>query len=75
MGSFVAHGLTQAEAESEVVVHILAGSDTTATAIRSTMLHLVTNARAVAALRAEIDAAGLGEGIVSNARASTLPYV
>ncbi|KAM7219703.1 Pisatin demethylase [Rhypophila decipiens] len=39
LASFIAHGLTQDEAESEVIIKIMAGSDTTATAIRATMLH------------------------------------
>ncbi|KAK1656592.1 pisatin demethylase, partial [Colletotrichum godetiae] len=45
LGSFVAHGLTQKEASSEILMQILAGSDTTATAIRATLLHLITNPR------------------------------
>jgi len=34
LGSFVRHGLRQREAESETLMQILAGSDTTASAIR-----------------------------------------
>ncbi|KAK1656522.1 cytochrome P450, partial [Colletotrichum godetiae] len=55
LGSFVAHGLTQKEASSEILMQILAGSDTTATAIRATLLHLITNPRVLATLRAEIE--------------------
>ncbi|KEZ44049.1 hypothetical protein SAPIO_CDS3787 [Scedosporium apiospermum] len=54
LGSFIAHGLTQTEAESETLVQILAGSDTTATALRGTLLHILTNPRVHARLLAEI---------------------
>ncbi|KAK1996445.1 cytochrome P450 [Colletotrichum falcatum] len=75
LGSFVARGLTQAEAESEILMQLLAGSDTTATAIRATILHVITNPRVAAALRAEIDSAGLSEPVVSDAEARAMPYL
>lgn len=79
LGSFVAHGLTPDEAESEIVVQIIAGSDTTATAIRATMLHVVTNPRILARFHAELDAHGITgrdpDSIISEAEARTLPYL
>jgi cytochrome P450 len=57
LASFKRHGLSKDELVTESVLQILAGSDTTATAIRSTMLYLVSNARVYNKLRAEIDAA------------------
>ncbi|KAK6223056.1 cytochrome P450 [Colletotrichum tabaci] len=75
LGSFVARGLTQAEAESEILMQLLAGSDTTATAIRATLLHIITSPRVTAALRAEIDAAGLSRAVVSEAEAREMPYL
>ncbi|RBR15426.1 hypothetical protein FVER53590_09331 [Fusarium verticillioides] len=54
LGSFIAHGLTQKEAESEILLQTVAGSDTTATAIRLTMLHIITNPLVHPTLRAEI---------------------
>ncbi|KXH40933.1 hypothetical protein CSAL01_09551 [Colletotrichum salicis] len=42
LGSFVTHGLTQEEAESEILLQIIAGSDTTATEIRATLLYVMT---------------------------------
>ena len=39
LGSFLAHGLTREEAQGELLLQIVAGSDTTATAIRMTMLY------------------------------------
>ncbi|KAF4632702.1 hypothetical protein G7Y89_g5424 [Cudoniella acicularis] len=54
LGSFIRHGLIQAEAESETLVQILGGSDTTATAIRSTILHILTAPRVHQTLLHEI---------------------
>ncbi|EFQ32001.1 cytochrome P450 [Colletotrichum graminicola] len=75
LGSFVARGLTQAEAESEILMQLLAGSDTTATAIRATILHVITNPKVTAALRAEIDGANLSRPVVSDAEARAMPYL
>lgn len=90
--SFVRHGLTQKEAETETLVQVwvrsapffrfrtytetisVAGNDTTATAIRGTMLHIITNPRVLEKLRAEISAANVSSPI-SNAEASKLPYL
>jgi len=55
LGSFINPGMTQEEAESEALVQILAGSDTTATAVRATLLHLLTAPRVVSTLLAEIE--------------------
>ncbi|KAK1755440.1 cytochrome P450 [Echria macrotheca] len=75
LGSFIAHGLTQAEAESETLVQILAGSDTTATAIRATMLHILANPRVHAKLLAEIATLPPSSGIISDAQAKRMPYL
>ncbi|KAM5353563.1 hypothetical protein ACJ41O_000213 [Fusarium nematophilum] len=75
LGSFVAHGLTQNEAESEILLQIIAGSDTTATAIRSTMLHIITVPRVYNALRAEISNTSYAEAIIPDALGRDLPYL
>jgi cytochrome P450 len=79
LGSFVAHGLNQSDAESEVIVQVLAGSDTTATAIRATTLHIITNPRVSPALFSEIHSAGLTSrpwnSIILDAEARNLPYL
>jgi cytochrome P450 len=83
VGSFIAHGLTFEEAESEILLQILAGSDTTATAIRTTLLYVMTNLRVLATLRAEIadkgsDVSSPGEdvpAVVSDATARSMPYL
>ena len=78
LGSFVRHGLTKEEAEGETVVQIIAGSDTSATAIRSTLLFIITNPRVYRRMQAEIDG-GILEGRISSpitdAEARELPYL
>ncbi|KAH7034008.1 hypothetical protein B0J12DRAFT_582420, partial [Macrophomina phaseolina] len=55
MGSFVRHGLSQREAESEVLLQIIAGSDITATAIPATLLYLLTMPLGLLKFRTEMD--------------------
>ncbi|KAF6835612.1 benzoate 4-monooxygenase cytochrome p450 [Colletotrichum musicola] len=75
LGSFIAHGLTQEEASSEILMQILAGSDTTATAIRATFLYIMTNPRVTAALLAEIDAFKPSGPVIPEAEAREMPYL
>ncbi|CAK7211600.1 hypothetical protein SCUCBS95973_001170 [Sporothrix curviconia] len=78
LGAFVRNGLTQRECETEALFQIIAGSDTTATAIRMTLLYIMTTPRVHARLRAEVDAAFgdlADDQIVPNADAETLPYL
>jgi cytochrome P450 len=78
LGSFVGHGLTREEAEGETVLQIIAGSDTSATAIRSTLLYIITSPLVCRRLQAEIDE-GVAEGRISSpitdAEARKLPYL
>lgn len=74
LGSFVRHGLTQEEAESETVLQILAGSDTTASAIRTTLLYILTTPEVLTRLRQEIDSAKISTPI-TYAEARELPYL
>nr|XP_036576508.1 benzoate 4-monooxygenase cytochrome p450 [Colletotrichum truncatum]KAF6783265.1 benzoate 4-monooxygenase cytochrome p450 [Colletotrichum truncatum] len=75
LGSFIAHGLNQEEASSEILMQILAGSDTTATAIRGTLLHILTSPRVTEALRAEIEAAKPSWPVITDAEAREMPYL
>ncbi|CAK7213066.1 hypothetical protein SBRCBS47491_001676 [Sporothrix bragantina] len=78
LGAFVRNGLTQRECETEALFQIIAGSDTTASAIRMTLLYIMTTPRVYARLRAEVDAAFgdlSDDKIVPNADAETLPYL
>ncbi|TVY71193.1 Cytochrome P450 monooxygenase mpaDE, partial [Lachnellula suecica] len=74
LGSFVRHGLTQEELEPEVLLQIVAGSDTTATAIRAVFLHLMTSPCAYSKICAEIRAGSLSTPI-SEKEAKSLPYL
>ncbi|KIW79697.1 hypothetical protein Z517_06311 [Fonsecaea pedrosoi CBS 271.37] len=80
LNSFIRHGLTQLEAESESLLQILAGSDSTATTIRMTFLYILTNPAVYAKLRAEIDeavsAGQISFPVVKNVEANqALPYL
>ncbi|CAJ2507174.1 Uu.00g083600.m01.CDS01 [Anthostomella pinea] len=57
LGSFLRHGISQRQAESEVMFQIVAGSDTTATALRGTMLLILLTPRVYRCLQQEIDTA------------------
>ncbi|KAL9624662.1 MAG: hypothetical protein Q9160_001016 [Pyrenula sp. 1 TL-2023] len=72
LGSFVRHGLDQEEAESETVLQILAGSDTTATAIRNTMLHIITAPDVLSRMRQEFEKTS---SPIQFADAKELPYL
>lgn len=77
--SFKRHGLTRDELVSETVLQIIAGSDTTATAIRSTILFLMANPAAYHALQIEIDAAvetgRVSRPVIKDSEAQQLPYL
>ncbi|KAM0318362.1 hypothetical protein ACHAO8_001753 [Botrytis cinerea] len=80
LGSFVAHGLTQEEANSEALLQVdrIAGTDTTATAIRAMLLHIAASPTCYAALQAAIDE-GVENGKISSPVTDTetraLPYL
>ncbi|KIW34406.1 uncharacterized protein PV07_01184 [Cladophialophora immunda] len=78
LGSFVAHGLTQKDAESESLVQIVAGSDTTATVIRIGIFHASTSPLVCQKLQEEIDK-GVKTGQISSpikdTEARALPYL
>ncbi|KAL1841739.1 hypothetical protein VTJ49DRAFT_6653 [Mycothermus thermophilus] len=78
LGSFMRHGMTQKECEVEALMQIVAGSDTTATAIRCALLFLMSAPRTCLALQAEIDEgirAGRISSPITNAEANDLPYL
>ncbi|CAG8957256.1 hypothetical protein HYFRA_00010678 [Hymenoscyphus fraxineus] len=76
LGSFIAHGLTQREAEAETILQIMAGSDTTATAIRSTFLYILTHPHTLQKLRHEFTTASPPiSSPITNQEAQSLPYL
>ncbi|KAK3396600.1 cytochrome P450 [Sordaria brevicollis] len=79
LGSFIRRGLTQRQCETESIFQILAGSDTTATAIRSGLLYLCSAPHAYTRLQREIDsriASGLiSSPCITNAESLAFPYL
>lgn len=79
MASFTAHGLNETDLVAEALLQILAGADTTATAIRATMLHIITNPAAYKKLQAEIDQAvqsgRISSPVIQEAEAQELKYL
>lgn len=79
LGSFVRHGLTQAETESEALLQIMVGTDSTATAVRCIFYYIITSPRIHARLISELDsalAAGeLTRPILRDAESKSLPYL
>lgn len=74
----IRNGVTKRELMDEMILEIVAGSDTTATAIRITLLCLLTNPSAFFKLRSEIDRAISDHRIsspITNAEAVCLPYL
>ncbi|KAI1428668.1 pisatin demethylase [Xylaria sp. FL1777] len=78
LGSWIRNGLTQDQAEVEGLFMIIAGSDTTASAIRITMLYIMTCPRVYNKLKQEIRDAVLKSNISSPIKfeeAKRLPYL
>ncbi|KAH0537755.1 hypothetical protein FGG08_005503 [Glutinoglossum americanum] len=79
LGSFISHGLSQREAEIEAVLQIMAGSDTTVTALRTITLFIITQPRVYTALQSELDAATctnrLSNPIARHSETLELPYL
>ncbi|KAJ5832685.1 hypothetical protein N7474_000996 [Penicillium riverlandense] len=80
LASFMRHGLKDDELRTEALEQIIAGSDTTAGAIRGTLLHVMTNPRVYFRLQREVDDAvrsgnAPSEGLITAAQARQLPYL
>lgn len=78
LGSFIRHGLSQKEVSGEALLQVVAGTDTTATALKTVMLHVTTSPSVYRKLQAEIDS-NLSNGTISSpitdAQARRLPYL
>ncbi|KAI0485538.1 pisatin demethylase [Xylaria cf. heliscus] len=78
LGSWIHNGLTQDQAELEGLFLIIAGSDTTASAIRITMLHIMTCPRVYNKLKQEIRDAVIESKVASPIKfeeAKRLPFL
>jgi cytochrome P450 len=74
--SFVRHGLTEGEIMDESLLQILAGSDTSATILRSGFIQIISNPRIYKRLQAECDSANVPlADIISDNRSLELPYL
>lgn len=79
LGSFIRRGVSQTQCEAEVLLQLIAGSDTVATPIRGTLLYLLATRRAHDRLQAEVDDflahRDDDTGIIKNSEAQQLPYL
>lgn len=79
LGSFINHGLSQGELESEALTQITAGSDSTASALRLTLHFISTSPPVLARLLAEVEAAvtagQITRPIIRDSEARKLPYL
>lgn len=82
LASFIRHGLAGDELRTEAVEQVLAGSDTTSSAISGVFLHLISNPRVRQKLQQEIDEAvqsgdalSSSTGIIRLDRAKKLRYL
>lgn len=79
LGSFVDKGLDQTQCEVESFLQILAGSDSTTDALRSTMFLLASNPGAYANLKAEVDTTAnpdaASEEVIKYTDSLKLPYL
>jgi cytochrome P450 len=75
--SWMQHGLTQLECEAESLLALVAGSETTASVLRTSLLHLLASPPVYAKLKTVVRdtiRAGVSEPI-SLAQAQTIPYL
>ncbi|KAI1438062.1 cytochrome P450 [Xylaria sp. CBS 124048] len=78
LGSFRRRGLTEAECQTEAFFMFVAGSETTASAIKITLLYLIATPTAYGRLRAEMKDAienGRVSSPITAAEARELPYL
>lgn len=78
LGVWVSNGLTQREAEVETVGQLAAGGETTATAIRATLLYIITSPLVYRKLQSEIDDAVVRNAIsspITESEVKSMPYL
>lgn len=80
MDSFIQHGMTPGEAERGGLLQLVAGSDTTATALRAAVLFVATSPVVLARMRTEMAEAGIlphrdTKTIIGNVKARSIPYL
>lgn len=77
--SFIRHGVKEDELVSESLLQVLAGSDTSATVIRATMLYLISHPSTYRKVQEEIDAAvrsgRASSPVIRASEVQELPYL
>jgi cytochrome P450 len=75
--SFINSGLSRPEVESEALVTVFGGTDTTSTALRNIIFYLSTTPQAYREVQAEIDGAvkTVTRPVISDAEAEALPFL
>ncbi|OKL60381.1 hypothetical protein UA08_04237 [Talaromyces atroroseus] len=66
VSSLLNQGMSKSQIDSELIIALVAGSDTTSTAVQSTLLSIITNPQVYNTLRAEIRRAVSSGGQISN---------
>lgn len=77
-GAFIRSGLQPGPCMSEVMVSLIAGNDTTAAAIRMTMLAIITNPRVYSKLKTTVKEAildGRASHPIKQEEAKRIPYI
>jgi len=77
-GSWIRHGVTQKECETEALLSFIAGSETTATSVILTLLYIISTPLIYQKLKEEINTAireGRASSPITNAEARELPYL
>lgn len=69
------HGLNEQECVAEGLLALAAGSETTATVMRMTLLSLLASPPVYHALKAEVRATHVAEPVITMAQARELPYL
>jgi cytochrome P450 len=77
--SFIEKGLSGGDLTAEAIVQILAGADSSATAIRTSLLYIISRPSICLTLQAEIDR-GVKEGrisspVIQDSEALKMPYL
>ncbi|KAF2106490.1 putative benzoate 4-monooxygenase cytochrome P450 [Lophiotrema nucula] len=78
LDSFLKNGLSPQEAESEMAIGLVAGSDTTSTGLRATVLAIISNPLVYRKLQVEIDtciADGQVSSPIKDSEARKMPYL
>lgn len=75
LGSWIAHGLNEREAATDLVINIVAGSDTIVTALRTTVMYVITHPTVYTKLQHELSSCQATRPIIRESEAKSLPYL